>query len=135
MAQKARLIKAVGLGDGPATAAASRAGEGTFDRQDEFALRVDLSLEHTDIRDIERDRNKWLLVHVRSSFPFRCVSWRDCASVQTIAQPLHLGASTASPGEPVFWYRFFALRSENRYQKDDSYRSAEGEIGFEDTTA
>ena len=72
--QQAWVIKPVELGDGPATATATRAGQGTFDGQDEFALRVDLSLEHTDIRDIERDRNERLLVHVRPSFQSRCES-------------------------------------------------------------
>src|SRR4030095_12506502 len=83
VAQQSWFVQAVRFVDRAPTAATGRAIQGAFDGEDEIALRSDLSLEHTDMRDIKRDRNERLLVHARPSFPSRCESWRDCASVQT----------------------------------------------------
>ena len=74
MAQQARLIKTVKLGDDAATTAAGGTGQGAFDGEDEFALRIDLGLKHADIGDIERDRDERVLVHVRPSFHITCES-------------------------------------------------------------
>ena len=63
MAQQARLVHAVALGDGAPTAAASRAGQGAFDGEDELARLGQLGLEDADIGDIERDRDERLLGH------------------------------------------------------------------------
>src|SRR6266487_3554594 len=103
MAQQPRRVQTVALSDDAPAAAAGRATLGALDGEDEFAGLGQFGLEHADIGNIERDRDEWMLGHQGSSFQIKSQSRHDCASSRPTAQPLHLGAPTATPGEPKYF--------------------------------
>ena len=100
MAQQARAILAVLLGDGSTTAATARATERTLDREDELIGLRQVRLEHADIGNIERDRDEWLLGH-GSPPSVHQPRVGDCAPILPRSQPLDVGACTGSPKEPI----------------------------------
>src|SRR6266498_305568 len=79
MAQEARLIHAMGFANRATTAPTRRADQRALDSNDELALLGQLSLEHTDIGDVERDRDKWVLGHRASFLPIIGKPWRNAA--------------------------------------------------------
>src|SRR5439155_9740206 len=83
-----------------ATAAARRTHQRARDGEDEFAILGQLGLEDADIGNIERDRDQWMFCHAEPSFQITGASRCDSAPSRSAAQLLHLGAPTASPGEP-----------------------------------
>jgi len=71
MPQQTGLVQAMAFGDGAPAAPAVRTTERAFDGEDELARLRHLSLEDTDIRDIERDRDQWVFGHHKPSLRSR----------------------------------------------------------------
>src|SRR6266516_3465970 len=71
MPQQTRLVHPVAFGDGAPATPATRADKCAFDGEDELAGLGQLSLEDTDIRDVERYRDEWVLRHQEPSLRSR----------------------------------------------------------------
>ena len=93
MAQQARFVARVGVGDGPPTTVADRTLQGAFDRQDELARLRQFGLNDADIGDVQRDREERLLRHRHLSgrtYPVRG-AWchRDGLPATTTSRAFH----------------------------------------------
>src|SRR5215217_4658756 len=87
------------FGNGATTAATTRAIQSALDREDELVRLCEVGLEHADIGNIERDRDKRLLGHGASSVS-TTTTGGDCAPILPRSQPLDIGTFTGSPREP-----------------------------------
>ena len=99
MPQQTGLVQAMAFGDGAPAAPAAGTGKRAFDGEDELAMLVQLGLEDAHVGDVERNRNERMLGHYGSSF-ITGETRPDSALSRSVAQPLHLEAFMASPGEP-----------------------------------
>jgi hypothetical protein len=61
--QQAGLVDPMRFGNGAATVPAPGTGQGAFEGEDQFTVLGEFGLQHTDIGDVERNRDERLLWH------------------------------------------------------------------------